>query len=171
MCHAHCAAVANALLLRQVACPHAVARRPPRCAVMCLHPRLQSLPLMHDHYFRQKAGGQGGCSTRRPPRRSQRGPFVVRPSPPELRHLWFNTNGVHACSERATRSPRPSHLTSPELPAAPPPPPLVAPPHSGLSDRLRRITKEVASLAGQLPLSWESTVAAAMDEDRMDVLR
>ncbi|EFN59641.1 hypothetical protein CHLNCDRAFT_14051, partial [Chlorella variabilis] len=37
--------------------------------------------------------------------------------------------------------------------------------------RLRRITKEVATLAGQLPLTWESSVLAAMDDDRMDVLR
>jgi hypothetical protein len=36
---------------------------------------------------------------------------------------------------------------------------------------LRRITREVASLAGQLPLAWESSVFAAMDDDRMDVLR
>ena len=44
-------------------------------------------------------------------------------------------------------------------------------PAGGVSDRLRRITKEVATLAGQLPLTWESSVLAAMDDDRMDVLR
>lgn len=44
-------------------------------------------------------------------------------------------------------------------------------PAGGLSDRLRRITKEVATLPGQLPLSWESAVLAAMDEDNMGVLR
>ncbi|KAL4443060.1 hypothetical protein ABPG77_008551 [Micractinium sp. CCAP 211/92] len=41
----------------------------------------------------------------------------------------------------------------------------------GLSDRLRRITKEVATLPGQLPLSWESAILAAMDEDNMGALR
>ena len=33
------------------------------------------------------------------------------------------------------------------------------------------MTKEIATLPGQLPLSWESGVLVAMDEDRMDVLR
>ncbi len=85
----------------------------------------------------------------------------------------------------------------PPLPAPPPPPPppraanwpqqpfygqshcprclTLAPPlhptPGGLSDRLRRITKEVATLPGQLPLSWESAILAAMDEDNMGVLR
>ncbi|KAI3429429.1 hypothetical protein D9Q98_005523 [Chlorella vulgaris] len=41
----------------------------------------------------------------------------------------------------------------------------------GVSDRLRRITKEVSTLPGQLPLTCESGVFCAMDDDRMDVLR
>lgn len=46
------------------------------------------------------------------------------------------------------------------------------PPTAGaVSARLRRITKEIATLPGQLPVSWESGVLVAMDGDRMDVLR
>ncbi|KAI7837746.1 hypothetical protein COHA_008378 [Chlorella ohadii] len=44
-------------------------------------------------------------------------------------------------------------------------------PQGAVSDRLRRVTKEIATLPGQLPLAWESGILAAMDEDRMDVLR
>ena len=45
-------------------------------------------------------------------------------------------------------------------------------PHAGaVTDRLRRITKEVSTLPGQLPLEWESSILVAMDADRMDMLR
>ncbi len=44
-------------------------------------------------------------------------------------------------------------------------------PAGAVSDRLRRVTKEIATLPGQLPLAWESGILVAMDEDRMDVLR
>ena len=40
-----------------------------------------------------------------------------------------------------------------------------------MSDRLRRVTREVASLPGQLPVGWDSSVLVALDEDRLDVLR
>ncbi|GAB4814004.1 hypothetical protein N2152v2_001050 [Parachlorella kessleri] len=39
-----------------------------------------------------------------------------------------------------------------------------------VTDRLRRITREISTLPGQLPLEWESSIFVAMDEDRMDVL-
>ena len=37
--------------------------------------------------------------------------------------------------------------------------------------RLRRITKEISSLPGQLPVGWESSILVGVDDDRMDVLR
>lgn len=40
-----------------------------------------------------------------------------------------------------------------------------------VTDRTRRIMKEVSTLPGQLPLEWESSIFVGMDTDRMDVLR
>eukprot|EP00798_Chlamydomonas_sp_ICE-L_P026983 gene26984-8998_t len=37
--------------------------------------------------------------------------------------------------------------------------------------RLKRITEEISTLSTSLPLSWESSVFVAVDEERMDVLR
>lgn len=55
------------------------------------------------------------------------------------------------------------------LPPCPCHVPLLPP--GAVSDRLRRVTKEIATLPGQLPLSWDSGVLVAMDDVRMDVLR
>ncbi|GAX74518.1 hypothetical protein CEUSTIGMA_g1967.t1 [Chlamydomonas eustigma] len=37
--------------------------------------------------------------------------------------------------------------------------------------RLKRITEELSTLSTSLPISWESTILVAVDEERMDVLR
>ena len=66
---------------------------------------------------------------------------------------------THAFGAGFVSPSRPGTALRPSLPAG------------AVSDRLRRITKEIATLPGQLPLAWESGVLLAMDEDRMDVLR
>jgi hypothetical protein len=38
-------------------------------------------------------------------------------------------------------------------------------------DRARRLTREISTLSGQLPVEWESSVVVAVDEERMDALR
>lgn len=38
-------------------------------------------------------------------------------------------------------------------------------------DRLRRLTREISTLSGTLPVEWESSVLVAVDEERLDVLR
>lgn len=94
---------------------------------------LQTLPLLHDHYFRQQAQAS-----------------------PEGRNARLASCQLH---HNAFPAGWPWRTHSFCCPAG------------SVSDRLRRITREVSSLAGQLPLSWESSVLVAMDEDRMDVLR
>lgn len=43
--------------------------------------------------------------------------------------------------------------------------------HGDVHKRLRRITKEISTLPGQLPVAYQSSILLAIDEDRIDVIR
>ena len=130
---------------------------------------------MGDHYFRQQAeavpqgtwGGQRGGWWVGDAERSTL-PCLRTTSMLGIQHVWAGAAAPHS------RDAAPAPCPLPPAPVSPLPPtlsPLPLPLAGAVSDRLRRVTKEIATLPGQLPLSWESGVLVGMDEDRMDVLR
>jgi hypothetical protein len=169
--------------------------------VSSLKPLLfQSLELMHTHYYRQHAGaaqgkpchpfrrccpasaaGHAPAVARRPLVTPLLRPFACQGAPPAGALLLFCLSTslsrefqqrLCLCNDRV-----PAFLTAHDASLLTLPDPLDQPTGPGLccaggvSDRLRRITKEVSTLPGQLPLTYESGVFCAMDDDRMDVLR
>lgn len=119
---------------------------------------------MQDHYYRQHAATKGKVSHlyAGSGRQAQCGASLPRLREPRA---CVAACQLPACLLHAPQCSKPLPISGLACASA------WCLPAGGLSDRLRRITKEVSTLPGQLPLGWESAVLAAMDEDNMGVLR